>query len=103
MRACFCTSSASAEFVQVESRGAVQLIALNRPAQRNAVNSTAARQLHHAFAQFESDSSCHVAVLHGVGGTFCAGYDLKEVAEAREGFELPKNVRGGVSPMVSYF
>lgn len=34
-----------------------------------------------AFQEFDSDKSAKVAVLYGVGGNFCAGYDLKEVGE----------------------
>jgi enoyl-CoA hydratase len=36
--------------------------------------------LREAFEAFEADEEAHVAVLHGFGGNFCAGYDLEELA-----------------------
>lgn len=102
--ACTCrpwaTFSTSSSSVLVESRGAVHLVGLNRPNRRNAVNRSAAEQLYQAFTHFDSDPSLKVAVLHGIGGTFCAGYDLKDLAMAGEDFTL-ENFGGGASPMVS--
>ncbi len=46
--------------------------------------------LHQAFLEFNSEPSVHVAVLHGKGGSFCAGYDLKELA--LDGETLPAAV-----------
>lgn len=59
-------------------------IIINRPAVRNAVNRTTAGMLADAFRTFEKDKSLHVAVLWGAGGYFCAGADLKAVAEHPE-------------------
>ena len=39
--------------------------------------------LHDAFRQFDSTPSAEVAVLHGRHGSFCAGADLKELAQRR--------------------
>ena len=50
---------------------------------RNAVDSETARQLAEAFRNFETDDKLSVAVLAGAGGTFCAGADLKAIAEGR--------------------
>ncbi len=36
-----------------------------------------------AFRAFDADASACVAVLHGEHGTFCAGADLKAIAEGR--------------------
>lgn len=93
--------------VLVERRGAVQVISLNRPDRRNAVNKSTAELLYQAFRGFDSDPGLSVAVLHGVGGCFCAGYDLKELAQAAaagEDFSMmdPEDVGGGASPMVSW-
>lgn len=95
-------SASSLEPVRVESRGPVHVIGLNRPSHRNAVNKATAELLYQAFTQFESDPSLHVAVLHGVGETFCAGYDLKELAKAGDEFTLPgpEDIGGVASPMV---
>jgi len=48
---------------------------------RNAVDSRTATALREAFEAFEVDDSACVAVLTGSGGTFCAGADLKAMAE----------------------
>ena len=87
--------------VLVERRGAVQVISLNRPGSRNAVNKSTAEMLYQAFRQFDSDPSLSVAVLHGVGGCFCAGYDLKELAGEDFSMIRPEDIGGGASPMVS--
>jgi enoyl-CoA hydratase len=63
--------------VRVEKAGAVTTVILHRPEVRNAVDPPTARRLLEAFQEFEKDSSAHVAVLYGAGGTFCAGFDLK--------------------------
>lgn len=67
----------SAPSVRVESRGPVTTVLLHRPEVRNAVDPATADLLYAAFAAFEADPDSRVAVLHGEGGTFCAGFDLK--------------------------
>ncbi|HWJ12062.1 MAG TPA: crotonase/enoyl-CoA hydratase family protein [Nocardioides sp.] len=69
--------------VEVEKHGPVTLVTLSRPEVRNAVDAEHARLLTEAFAAFDADESASVAVLHGANGTFCAGADLKAVAEGR--------------------
>ncbi|MGO9341770.1 MAG: crotonase/enoyl-CoA hydratase family protein [Acidimicrobiales bacterium] len=67
--------------VEVTSDGPVTVISISRPERRNAVDSRTATQLREAFEAFEIDGSASVAVLTGSGGTFCAGADLKAMAE----------------------
>ncbi|CAG0879720.1 unnamed protein product [Cyprideis torosa] len=62
----------------------VTTISINRPHRKNAVNPETARLLYEAFMSFEKDDTSPVAVLRGVGGTFCSGYDLKDFAETME-------------------
>uniref|UniRef100_A0A914VU60 Enoyl-CoA hydratase n=1 Tax=Plectus sambesii TaxID=2011161 RepID=A0A914VU60_9BILA len=73
-------SSQAQNLVVTETQGPVRLIGINRAKKRNCVNHATALQLIDAFDQFESDDSVKVGILHGKGGTFCAGYDLSEVA-----------------------
>jgi enoyl-CoA hydratase len=54
-------------------------VLLSRPERRNAVDGAAAAALVSAFREFEADDDAAVAVLHGEGGVFCAGADLKAV------------------------
>lgn len=66
--------------VTSERAGAVTTITLSRPEVRNAVDAATANELVTAFRAFQADPDAAVAVLHGDGGTFCAGADLKAVA-----------------------
>ena len=61
--------------------GPVQIVTINRPARRNAVNRPAAEALAEAFHAFDANPDLSIAVLTGAGGTFCAGADLKAIAE----------------------
>jgi enoyl-CoA hydratase len=61
----------------------VTTVVLSRPEVRNAVDAATAAELVTAFREFEADQDAAVAVLHGDGGTFCSGADLKAVAAGR--------------------
>ncbi|RAQ94672.1 crotonase/enoyl-CoA hydratase family protein [Thermogemmatispora tikiterensis] len=64
----------------VERQGAVLIVTLNRPASRNAITIELATALLETFRSFDSDPELAVAVLTGAGGSFCSGFDLKELA-----------------------
>lgn len=66
--------------VRVEYSGPVAIITLDRPEARNAIDASTATQLAAAVREFESRDSSRVMVLHGSGGNFCAGLDLKALA-----------------------
>jgi enoyl-CoA hydratase len=63
--------------VLVERRGSVQLVTINRPAARNALNGGVARAVAAAVDELDSADELRVGVLTGAGGTFSAGMDLK--------------------------
>jgi enoyl-CoA hydratase len=65
------------EAVRVQRDGPVLTVLLSRPERRNAIDGPTAAALADAFRAFERDSTASVAVLHGEGGVFCAGADLK--------------------------
>ena len=67
--------------VRIDRTGAVVVVTLDRPDRRNAVDATTARELSAAFRSFDKDPALSVAVLTGAGGNFCAGFDLKALAE----------------------
>ena len=67
--------------VVVEHEGPVTVVSIDRPGRRNAVDSGCAARLLQVFEAFEADEGSSVAVFTGTGGTFCAGADLKAVAE----------------------
>ncbi|KAL1998291.1 hypothetical protein VTN02DRAFT_6462 [Thermoascus thermophilus] len=58
----------------------VTLITLNRPHRRNAIDGPTGLKLTLALRAFEADDTQKVAVLHGAGGCFCAGFDLHELS-----------------------
>jgi enoyl-CoA hydratase len=64
--------------VRVERDGPVYTVLLSRADRRNAVDGGTAAELSRAFRDFDADDEAAVAVLHGEGGVFCAGADLKE-------------------------
>ncbi len=63
--------------VRTERDGPVTTVLLTRPEARNAVDGATAAALVEAFRAFEADAEASVAVLHGEGGAFCSGADLK--------------------------
>ncbi len=67
--------------VHYDLRGRIAVVTLDRPDVRNAVDVPTARALADAFRRFDKDDEADVAVLTGAGGTFCAGADLKAVAD----------------------
>jgi enoyl-CoA hydratase len=69
--------------VIVEQDGPVTIVTIDRLDARNAVDGPTAALLADAFRAFDADDDAAVAVLTGAGGTFCAGADLKGVADGR--------------------
>ena len=69
--------------VRFDVDGPVAVVTIDRPDVRNAVDGPTAGALADAFRRFEGDDALLAAVLTGAGGTFCAGADLKGVAEGR--------------------
>lgn len=67
--------------VYVEKEGRVMTVILSRPEVRNAVDRQTAAALAEAFRTFEADEQALVAVFSGDQGHFCAGADLKKLAE----------------------
>ena len=82
--------------VTTERDGHVLTLHLHRPEARNAVDGPTAAALLQAFQAFEADDALRVAVLHGRGGTFCAGADLKALGDpARHNFVEPTGTAHG--------
>ncbi|MDX6638755.1 MAG: enoyl-CoA hydratase, partial [Solirubrobacterales bacterium] len=69
--------------VAYERRGAAALLQITRPERRNAVDAETAQGLADGFRAFEADDDARVLVLAGGDAeAFCAGADLKAIAEA---------------------
>lgn len=67
--------------IRVERQPPVTTVIIDRPARRNAVDRDTAQALADAFREFDTDEEARVGVLTGDGGSFCAGADLKAIAE----------------------
>src|SRR5919201_3092899 len=67
----------------------VATVTMNRPAERNAMNSAMLTGLRSAFDVLESRRDVGVVVVRGAGSAFCAGMDLKEM-ESRGGARDPE-------------
>jgi enoyl-CoA hydratase len=69
--------------VRYERSGAAAVLTIDRPERRNAVDAETADLLLDSFRSFEGDDEARVLVLTGAGPeAFCAGADLKAIAEA---------------------
>jgi enoyl-CoA hydratase/carnithine racemase len=74
------STSSSSPLILEQTHGDVAFIGINRPHVRNCIDSATARDLKDALQRFEADDNLRSAILHGVGGNFCSGYDLKELS-----------------------
>jgi crotonobetainyl-CoA hydratase len=66
-----------------EVRGRVAIITLNRPDALNAVNAALATAVGEGLESAVADSDVRAIVITGTGRAFCAGADLKELAQGR--------------------
>lgn len=65
--------------IELEKIERTQLIKINRPGRRNAIDYDTAVELEKATEVFENDESADVLVLTGDENSFCAGADLNDV------------------------
>ncbi len=83
-RRAFCSATSIAKpLVLVEKLDNIRVmtIGINRAEKRNCVNGATADALFEAFSDFEADDAFDCAVLHGIGGNFCAGFDLEALSK----------------------
>jgi enoyl-CoA hydratase len=71
------SSAVTSDKLLVERRGGVLVLTLNRPEVRNAIDTETAWAISAALDLLDDDPAMVAGVLTGVGGTFCAGMDLK--------------------------
>ena len=62
--------------IEIEQRGAVRWLWLNRPEVRNAFNDELIAEVSQAFADVEASTETRVVVVAARGNVFCAGADL---------------------------
>jgi 2-(1,2-epoxy-1,2-dihydrophenyl)acetyl-CoA isomerase len=73
------------DVVQVEDRGPVRIIAINRPDSRNAINLGVLLGLRKAVREAAKAEHLRAVVFTGRGGAFSAGADVKEWAAIASG------------------
>ncbi|MGB6118402.1 MAG: crotonase/enoyl-CoA hydratase family protein [Mesorhizobium sp.] len=66
--------------IEVTHDGEITIVRIDRAEARNAVNPEMADALFRAFVAFDRDPDRKVAILAGVDGAFCSGFDLKAAA-----------------------
>jgi enoyl-CoA hydratase/carnithine racemase len=72
--------------VERERRGHVEILTINRPEARNAINGDVSLTMSSALDDLERDDECWVVVLTGAGDkAFSAGMDLKAFASGEAG------------------
>uniref|UniRef100_A0A182QHY8 Enoyl-CoA hydratase n=1 Tax=Anopheles farauti TaxID=69004 RepID=A0A182QHY8_9DIPT len=99
-------ATSPADSIVVERENNITLIGINRPKVRNAIDSMTGKMLASAIAEFEKDPKADVGVLHGIGGSFCSGYDLSELADSTDPQQVqtivqnPEGVMGPTRRMI---
>jgi enoyl-CoA hydratase len=78
------TKSKQYETIEYETRGPIGLVTLNRPDRLNAINKQMLDDLDALLDTIEADEDVRVVILQGAGRSFCAGFDLKDEAEAED-------------------
>ena len=94
----------SAPAVQVETRGAVALVTLNRPESGNAINLRVAMDLLAAAMTCARNTAVRAVVLSGAGRHFCFGGDLRAVgARAPAGEDYIRELTTYLHAAISQF
>ena len=75
-------------YLIVEQADGIGRITLNRPERLNAINVRVGLELLEAFEDCERDADVRVVILTGAGRAFCAGDDLKGMAEPGEPYRV---------------
>ena len=81
----------------IEKNYPVFIIIIDNREVRNAIDGPTAQELADAFMDFEQDDKALVAVLWGANGIFCAGANLKAIAEGK-GNRIEKTGNGPMGP-----
>ena len=72
---------AGLEHVTYEKKGHVAYVTLNRPEVRNALHSYAYAEMRSCWRDIGLDPNVYVGIVSGAGDAFCAGRDVKFLAE----------------------
>jgi enoyl-CoA hydratase/carnithine racemase len=70
-------------FIRYEKKEHVAIVTINRPEVRNALHTYAYRELRACWQDIGRDPDIYVGILTGTGQAFCAGRDVKFLAQHR--------------------
>lgn len=85
------------EFVTYEVRDHVAHVVMNRPDALNALHPGMSAEMAEAWIRFDADDDAWVGILSGAGRAFCAGLDMRALAQASaEGAEPSRGGAGGI-------
>jgi enoyl-CoA hydratase/carnithine racemase len=82
--------------VEVEDRGAVRHVVLNRPEKRNALDAQLVGALHDALRAAADDSAVRCVVVRGAGAMFSAGLDVAALAQLASEPQRLRELRGAL-------
>lgn len=77
------TSQQFDDSIELEQDGSILYLWLNRPESRNAMSLNMVKAIQQVFKSIENDLSIRAVILRGKGGHFCAGGDIKDMAQLR--------------------
>lgn len=77
------TSQQFNDSIELEQSGSILTLWLNRPESRNAMSLNMVKAIQQVFKSIENDLSIRAVILRGKGGHFCAGGDIKDMAQLR--------------------
>jgi enoyl-CoA hydratase/carnithine racemase len=86
--------------VEIEDRGAVRHVVLNRPEKRNAFNGELIEAAGRAFEDAAADDSVRVVVVRGNGPMFSSGMDLGSLQDVSQS---PENLREFRTPILEWW
>ena len=69
--------------IELEQEGSILTLWLNRPESRNAMSLNMVKAIQQVFKTIQDDISIRAVILRGKNGHFCAGGDIKDMAQLR--------------------
>lgn len=70
--------------LDIDIRGNVHWLTLNRPDMLNAINTQMAGELADYFGRLYHDRDCRIVVMKGAGRAYCAGLDIKAHSDGNQ-------------------
>ncbi|MET1027812.1 MAG: enoyl-CoA hydratase-related protein [Dongiaceae bacterium] len=74
--------------LRIETQGALRILTIDRPQERNALSTVLLKELRAAIHTAKADRSCRALLVTGSGKAFCAGADVQEWAAVEAAGQL---------------